>query len=132
VTTGGAHTFQTAGGTVLAQLDSSSGNSYRIGGMDDVWSGTARIAQKLVRLKAGNSNSSVTANHGIDHNKIIAWSCEIRDDTTNTHVAPGSYFAPWLFYAKIDSLTVTIVIPASPSGYSVANDSVFCVIKYRQ
>lgn len=89
-------------------------------------------AVKLLRFKVGNSNSSTTINHGLDHNTIIGWTCEIRDDTTNTHVNPASWYAPWSFYAKVDSLTVTITIPASPSGTSVANDSAFFRIMYRK
>ncbi len=130
--TGGAHIFQTQSGTQLAKIDSSSGMGSRIKGVNSFWGGTKMIYEKLVALKAGNSNSTVTATHGLNHNNILGWKCEIRDDTTNTHVSPGSWYSPWVFYAKIDSLTVTITIPASPSGYSVANDSAYFLIRYFQ
>lgn len=132
VSTGGAHKFQTAGGTILAKVDSSRGLAQRIEGINSFWGGATMIYEKLVALKVGNSNSTTTAAHGLNHNNILGWKCEIRDDTTNTHVSPGTWFSPWVFYAKIDSLTVTVTVPASPSGTSVANDSAFFLIRYFQ
>ena len=130
VTIGGAHKFQTSSGTTLANIDSATGFSSA------TWAQLGPSAPveavKLVRFKVGAPSSTTTAAHGLDHNTIIGWTCTIRDDTTNTQVNPQSWYSPWVYYAKIESLNVSVVIPASPLGNSVANDSALFRIVYRK
>jgi hypothetical protein len=130
VTTGGAHIFETQSGTDLLKVDSINGTV--VSGYVQLGSSAPFEAVKLIRFKVGQPNTTTTSSHGLDHNSIIGWTCTIRDDTTNTQVNPGAWYSPWVFYARIESLNVSVTVPASPTGNSIANDTALFRIVYRK
>ena len=140
VTTGGAHKFQTAGGTVLAKVDSSNAFSSRIAGMDNLWNGTSLIGQKLIRGVAPTGNSTVTFAHGLTDGKIIGANIWLRHDTTatsvyhtarNWYVHPNStYDATLTYYAGYDSLYCWARFPATATA--TRGDSLYFLLTYIQ
>lgn len=137
VSTGGAHKFQTAGGTDLLTVDSASGIGSRVGGMSGIWGSEPLLRQKLIRGVAPTGNSTVTFAHGLTDGTIVSANIWLRHDTTatgfytarNWYVHPNTTFEPTLiYYAGYDSLYCWARFPAGSTA--TRGDSLYFLLTY--
>lgn len=81
---------------------------------------------KQIKYKLGAStNSGYTFAHGVSNiAKIADWHCIIMDDSAKYSYAPLSWYAPYLFYAKITNTDVQITLPVGATGL-VSDSAIF-------
>lgn len=92
----------------------------------------------LVRGKTGaNTNSNYNfalPQHliGNGFKRIVSWTCNVRNDSAvsgqKKNFSPGSWYGNLSYYASIDSVNCTIVLPAASN---LINDSITFCIWYR-
>lgn len=139
VSTGGAHVFQTASGTDLAKIDSSSGISAKIEGLSGIWGSEPMVRQKLIRgVTASAVNGTQTYAHNITNGRIIGMTATLRVDTSGVSGYGNDYtifpFANtfmgtgYQWTAYFDSLNVGTKLGGSADAIKL--DSVFFLLTY--